>query len=116
MTNPKGSTNIIGQQNVATFLIFLLDLGGSSKATFIQKVISNYSSIKKIGDVLESEGLVTITNVTEKNSYILYELTEKGLEVAKHLKKAENALKGIYGDDYISASGRGIPAIDEKKE
>ncbi|MCK9323244.1 MAG: hypothetical protein M0P07_04740, partial [Candidatus Methanomethylophilaceae archaeon] len=46
------------------------------------------------GQRLAEEGLVTITNYSGKSSYILYELTPRGRNVARHLQKAEIEMSG----------------------
>ncbi len=112
--------SVLSQPNSVTLLVYLLESGGSAKTSHIQDAVGNYNSVKSAGERLEKEGLVTITEHTGQSRYMLYELTEKGRDVAKHLKKAEDALQGILAeeDDYVSASGAVLSQIngEEKKD
>ncbi|MDY0246353.1 MAG: hypothetical protein RBR26_05460 [Methanosarcina mazei] len=85
---------VLSQPNSVVILVFLLESGGQSKATFIRDVVGNYNSVKTAGQRLAEEGLVTITNYSGKSSYILYELTPRGRNVARHLQKAETEMSG----------------------
>ena len=85
---------VLSQPNSVVILVFLLESGGQSKATFIRDVVGNYNSVKTAGQRLAEEGLITITNYSGKSSYILYELTPRGRNVARHLQKAEIEMSG----------------------
>jgi len=85
---------VLSQPNSVVILVFLLESGGHSKATFIRDVVGNYNSVKTAGQRLADEGLITVTNYSGKSSYILYELTSRGRNVAIHLQKAETELSG----------------------
>lgn len=110
------SKSVLSQPNSVTLLVYLLESGGSAKTSHIQEAIGNFNSVKSAGERLEKEGLVTITEHTGQSRYMLYELTERGREVAKHLKRAEDALRELYvEEDYIPASGRSIQAVKDKE-
>ena len=85
---------VLSQPNSVVILVFLLESGGRSKATFIRDVVGNYNSVKTAGQRLAEEGLITVTNYSGKSSYILYELTPRGRNVAIHLQKAETEMSG----------------------
>ena len=85
---------VLSQPNSVVILVFLLESGGRSKATFIRDVVGNYNSVKTAGQRLAEEGLITVTNYSGKSSYILYELTPRGRNVARHLQKAETEMSG----------------------
>ena len=111
------SKSVLSQPNSVTLLVYLLESGGSAKTSHIQDAIGNFNSVKSAGERLEKEGLVTITEHTGQSRYMLYELTERGREVAKHLKRAEDALQGIgIDDDFISASGAVLSKVNEKRD
>jgi predicted transcriptional regulator len=58
----------------------------------LTEVISNGSTIDKILRILEEAGLVTLEERVEGRRTIRVCLTEKGIEVAKHLRNAEKLL------------------------
>ena len=74
-------------------LVYLVNQGGSAKASHIQNVVGNYNSVVTAGRRLEAEGLTKVTINTGKLSYHLYELTERGQLVANILKEAEELLE-----------------------
>ena len=114
MKSPDKDKSILSNQNAVPLLVYLYEKGGAAKASHILEAVSNYNSIKNVGARLEEVGLIKISENTEvdqgkKRYYILYELTEEGREVAKHLKRAEDALRGLcVEEDYIPASGRSV--------
>ena len=60
----------------------------------IRSVISNYDTVKKRIEYLESVGLVETKTVKSKNTSVMVWMTEKGKIVAQHLDAAERTIAG----------------------
>lgn len=92
LSSVQQTKTVLSAQNSVAILVYLINQGGSAKASHIQNVVGNYNSVVTAGRRLEAEGLIKITIFTGKLSYHLYELTEKGKLVAQKLKEAEEIL------------------------
>lgn len=83
---------MLGYPNTVPVLIYLYEAGGSTKSSYITEVVSNYNSVKSAAMRLYDEGLIKIVKHDGRSSFITYELTELGYEVAKDLKNANDKL------------------------
>lgn len=92
LSSVQQTKTVLSAQNSVAILVYLVNQGGSAKASHIQNVVGNYNSVVTAGRRLEAEGLIKITIFTGKLSYHLYELTEKGRQVALKLNEAESLL------------------------
>ena len=99
---------VLSKPNSVGILVFLLEKGGSSKATFVQKALGgrNYDSIKAAISRLEAEGLLTTEIVPGRSKYIQIKLTALGMDVARDLKRANDRVLGLAPEpaDNFSAS------------
>lgn len=120
MRNPQQNRSVLSNQNAVPLLIYLYENNGSAKSSHIMEAVPNFNSIKNVGEKLRDAGLISITECPGeqpgRRNYIQFKLTETGFEVAKHLKKAEDALKGLPSDDFIPASGSILSEVKEKRD
>ena len=74
-------------------LLALLERG-RIPMSYLRDVVISYQTITKLIEAFKNEGLVTVTEVKEPRRVLYVELTQKGKQVALHLKDAEAVIKG----------------------
>lgn len=89
MTEIEYEKTVLSSPNAVGMLVYLLEVGGSTRASYLRKVVKNYDSIVKTGRALEDTGLLNVRIEKDRIIFHSYELTEKGRKVAEKLREAE---------------------------
>lgn len=98
MTKVEYRKTVLSMPNTVGILVYLLKVGGKTRASYLRSVVKNYDSIVKTGRILEDIGLLKIVVRKDRIIFHSYELTEEGRKVAKRLKEVE---------DYINTLNQG---------
>ena len=77
-----------------SLIIVLLDKGEVTM-TSLQSIATSYNTVRKVMESCQKDGLVKIREVVAGRKTRFVSLTEKGREVAEHLKKAGESAKGL---------------------
>ena len=98
--NTNNRKTVLGYPNTVPVLIYIYEAGGSTISSYITEVVRNYNSVKSAAMKLSDEGLIRIVKHDGRSSFITYELTELGFEVAKDLKNANDKLMSSFENNH----------------
>ncbi len=88
-------------QPAAVSLIVYLYKTGPVVGKNLKGVVSNYPRMKRLAEQLRDEGMISIKMEKRPMITLVFSLTEKGKELAGHLKAASDMLSPI-ADSYAS--------------
>ena len=95
MDDDETQKSVLSKSNSVGILVFILQSGGSSKATFIRDFLgTSYYAMQNSAARLIEGGLLTIEKFHGKSGYTLYTLTDRGRAAAQHLDAAERTISG----------------------
>ncbi|TQS80918.1 hypothetical protein A3206_04275 [Candidatus Methanomassiliicoccus intestinalis] len=89
--------NILSMRYSTDVLVTVLESKERCKFSDLNEFVTNYSTLNSLLSAFEKEGLVVIEEVMRPHYTRYIDLTDKGREIAEHLKQA-NKLLNETGD------------------
>jgi predicted transcriptional regulator len=79
---------VLNELDAVSFVLYLSE-NGEGFATDLRAVVANYDRVKRLAEMLKSDGLIAVDIESEPRVKIRYSLTTKGQRVADKLKEID---------------------------